>query len=176
MTTLTNLKDHLKSRHLDLKLHRPMLSDEGVATFYLYTTTGKLAGYQQYRPSADKKKNNDPKDGRYYTYRTPGMMSLWGVESLHLTPDVVFLTEGVFDAARLTSRGTSALALLSNNFQPELHNYLRFLNRRVVAVCDNGPAGVKLSKFGHESVTVTEFNDLGDATDDYVTSLLLHYS
>lgn len=173
--TKQELEAHLRERHLDVRLHRPMLSDDGVATFYLWTTTGRLAGYQQYRPSADKKKNNDPKEGRYYTYRSPGTMSLWGAESLYLSPSVVFLTEGVFDAARLTAKGYSALALLSNNFQPELHNYLRFLNRRVVAVCDNGDAGRKLSKFGHESVTVTEFKDLGEATDCYVDSLLFQY-
>jgi hypothetical protein len=174
--TKQDLKAHLQERHLDVDLHRPMLSDDGVATFYLWTTTGRLAGYQQYRPSTNKKKNNDPKEGRYYTYRSPGTMSLWGVESLCLSPSVVFLTEGVFDAARLTSKGYSALALLSNNFQPELHNYLRFLNRRVVAVCDNGDAGRKLSKFGHESVTVTDFNDLGEATDSYVNQLLAKYT
>ena len=173
--TKQELEAHLRERYLDLRLHRPILSDEGVATFYLWTTTGRLAGYQQYRPFADKKMSNDPKEGRYYTYRSPGTMSLWGTESLYLSPSVVFLTEGIFDAARLTSKGYSALALLSNNFQPELHNYLRFLNRRVVAICDNDEAGRRLSKFGHESVTVAEFKDLGESTNCYVDSLLDQY-
>ena len=166
------LKQHLQSRHLDLDLHRPMLDDaEGVATFYLWNLSGQLVGYQQYRPLGDKKPNNNPKLGKYYTYRKQPTLAVWGVESLDLSPNVVFLTEGVFDAARLTSRGYSALAVLSNNPSPDLRNWLTCLNRRVVAVCDNDSAGRKLAKFG-DLVLFTEDKDLGDSSDEFVTKVL----
>ena len=166
------LKQHLQSRHLDLDLHRPMLDDaEGVATFYLWNLSGQLVGYQQYRPLGDKKPNNNPKLGKYYTYRKQPTLAVWGVESLDLSPNVVFLTEGVFDAARLTSRGYSALAVLTNNPSPDLRNWLTCLNRRVVAVCDNDSAGRKLAKFG-DLVLFTEEKDLGDSSDEFVTKVL----
>jgi len=166
------LKQHLQSRHLDLDLHRPMLDDaEGVATFYLWNLSGQLVGYQQYRPLGDKKPNNNPKLGKYYTYRKQPTLAVWGVESLDLSPNVVFLTEGVFDAARLTSRGYSALAVLTNNPSPDLRNWLTCLNRRVVAVCDNDSAGRKLAKFG-DLVLFTEDKDLGDSSDEFVTKVL----
>lgn len=166
------LKQHLQNRHLDLELHRPALDDvEGVATFFLWNLSGQLVGYQQYRPSGEKKPQNNPKEGKYYTYKKLPTLAVWGVESLHLTPHVVFLTEGVFDAARLTKRGYSAIAALSNNPTADLANWLGFLNRRVVAVCDNDAAGRKLAKFGH-SCTFTTDHDLGDSSEEFVTDLL----
>jgi DNA primase len=146
-----------------------------VATFFLYNLSGQLVGYQQYRPEGEKKPQNNPKEGKYFTYRTQPTLSVWGVESLHLTPNVVFLTEGVFDAARLTERGVSALAVLSNNPNQDLRNWLTCLNRRVVAVCDNDSAGRKLAKFGDVAV-FTQDHDLGDSTDEYVTQLLETYA
>jgi hypothetical protein len=168
--------DHLKDRHVDLNLHRPVVDEEArVATFYLYNLSTQLVGYQQYRPEGEKKPQNNPKEGKYFTYRKQPTLAVFGVESLHLSPNVVFLTEGVFDACRLTERGYSALAALSNDPTHDLRNFLTCLNRRVVAVCDNDVAGRRLAKFGDVAV-FTEDHDLGDSTDEYVTSLLERFS
>lgn len=167
--------EHLRDRHLNLELHRPVVDEvERVATFYLYNLTGSLVGYQQYRPEGEKKTQNNPKQGKYFTYRKQPTLAVWGVESLHLTPNVVFLTEGVFDACRLTSRGYSALAVLSNNPSQDLKNWLGMLNRKVVAVCDNDDAGRKLAKFGDCCVFTTD-KDLGDSSEEFVTALLKTY-
>jgi len=169
MKTVT---EHLKDRHLDVDLHRPMVDEvERVATFFLYNLTGQLVGFQQYRPEGDKKPGNNPLLGKYYTYRKQPTLAVWGVESLFLSPGVVFVCEGLFDAARLTERGFSALAVLSNNPSPDLRNWLTCLNRKVVAVCDNDDAGRKLAKFG-DVVLFTEEKDLGDSSDEYVTKVL----
>ena len=166
------LAQHLKSRHLNLELHRPILDEvEQVATFYLWNLSGQLVGYQQYRPNGEKKAANSPRKGKYFTYKKQPTLAVWGMESLHLTPNLVFLTEGVFDAARLTEQGFSALAVLSNNPSPDLANWLGCLNRRVVAVCDNDAAGRKLAKFGDEAVFMNE-KDLGDSSDAEVSELL----
>ena len=155
-----------------MDLHRPVLDpEEGVVTFYLWNLSGQLVGYQQYRPGASKEPNNNPKEGRYFTYRKQPTLAVWGVESLHLTPDVVFLTEGVFDACRLTELGVSALAVLSNNPTPDLRNWLTCLNRKVVVVADNDAAGRKLAEFGDE-VVFCEEKDLGDSSDEFVRELV----
>lgn len=169
---MENLTDHLRRRHLDLALHRPALDDvERVATFYLWNLSGQLVGYQQYRPEGEKKPQNNPKQGKYFTYRKQPTLAVWGVESLHLTPHVLFLTEGVFDAARLTERGVSAVAALSNNPTADFRNWLTCLDRTVVAVCDNDDAGRRLAKFGTVAV-YTEDHDLGDSSNEYVTQLM----
>ena len=173
---MNTVLEHLKSRHLDVNLHRPMVDEvERVATFYLYNLSGQLVGYQQYRPEGDKKPNNNPKLGKYFTYRKTPTLAVWGVESLDLSPHVVFVCEGLFDAARLTQRGFSALAVLSNNPSPDLRNWLTCLNRKVVAVCDNDAAGRKLAKFG-DVVLFTDEKDLGDSSDEYVTNLLKEFA
>jgi hypothetical protein len=173
-----NLVEHLKSRYMNLDLHRPALNREEVsATFYLWNLSGALVGYQVYRPLSDKVKRNDPREGRYYTYRNKSTLCVWGVESLHLKSDIVFLTEGIFDAARMTSRGYPALAVLSNNSGHDLSNWLMCLaGRRVVSVCDSGAAGRKLAKFGNYSETVPgEDSDLGSVDDAYVDYLVNKY-
>jgi len=172
---METLVEHLKKRHLDLELHRPVLDLENdVATFYLWNLSGNFCGYQQYRRFGEKKPQNNPKQGKYFTYRKQPTLAVWGVESLHLSPNVVFLTEGVFDACRLTEKGYSALAVLSNNTGTDLKNFLFMLNRKVVAVCDNDDAGKRLAKFGDVSV-FCEDHDLGDSTDEFVNTLVLQF-
>lgn len=172
---MVTVRQHLLDRHVDFDLHRPMVDEEDrVATFYLYNLTGQLTGYQQYRPDATKDVRNHPKLARYYTYRKQPTVAVFGVESLHLTPHVVFLTEGVFDACRLTKYGYSALAALSNDPSLDLYNFVSCLNRKVVAVCDNDVAGRKLAKFGNVAVYTSD-KDLGDSTDEFVRSLLEKY-
>lgn len=169
---MKSLEQHLRDRHLNLKLHRPVVDEvERVATFFLWNLSGQLVGYQQYRPEGEKKPQNNPKQGKYFTYRKQPTHTVWGVESLCLTPNVVFLTEGVFDAARLTNRGFSSLAMLSNNPNHDVRNWLTCLNRKVVAVCDNDAAGRRLAKFGDVAV-FTHDKDLGDSDEEYVTQLL----
>jgi hypothetical protein len=172
---METLVEHLKKRHLDLELHRPVLDLENdVATFYLWNLSGNFCGYQQYRRFGEKKPQNNPKQGKYFTYRKQPTLALWGVESLHLTPNVVFVCEGVFDAARLTAKGVSALAVLSNNTGKDLSNWLTMLNRKVVAVCDNDDAGRKLAKFGDVAV-FCEDHDLGDSSDEFVNNLVARF-
>jgi hypothetical protein len=172
---METLVEHLKKRHLDLELHRPVVDLENdVATFYLWNLSGNFCGYQQYRRFGEKKPNNNPKQGKYFTYRKQPTLAVWGVESLHLSPNVVFLTEGVFDACRLTEKGYSALAVLSNNTGTDLKNFLFMLNRKVVAVCDNDDAGKRLAKFGDVAV-FCEDHDLGDSTDEFVNNLVLQF-
>ena len=175
---MTNsLLSHLEERYLNVELHKPFVDEEnGAATFFLYNLSGQLVGYQQYNPKGDKKKFNCKAEGKYYTYRKLPTVSFFGVESLYNSDGVVFLTEGVFDAARMTYHGQSALATLCNNPPKDYYNFLSFLNRPVVVVCDNDDAGRKLAKFGHYVEVVPNGKDLGDAENDYVNYLLNKYS
>jgi hypothetical protein len=172
-----NLKEHLKQRHLNLELHRPVLDYEhNVCTLYCWNLTGQMVGYQQYAPLGDKKVFNNRFEGKYYTYRKLPTVVVWGTESLYQSDGVVYLTEGIFDAARMTNVGQSALAAMSNNPPADYKNWLSLLNRPVVAVCDNDDAGRKLAKFGHYVEVVPDGKDLGDAPDDYVRYLLSKYA
>lgn len=167
-----NLVDHLQKRYLNFDLHSPLLDESnGVVTFYLWNLSGQLVGYQQYRPGASKEKRNHPREGRYYTFRANSTVAVWGVESLYLTPNLVFVTEGVFDAARLTALGASALAVLSNDPTTDVKNFLHCLGRQVVVVCDNDVAGRRLAKLSNQ-VVFTDSKDLGDSSDEFVKNLV----
>ncbi len=174
-----NLKDHLKQRHLNLELHQPVLDEElNIATLYCWNLSGQPVGYQQYNPLGDKKIFNSKLEGKYYTYRNKNQPTVvvWGVESLYQSNGVVYLTEGIFDACRITNLGQSALAAMANNPPKDYKNWLQLLNRPIVAVCDNDDAGRKLAKFGDYVEIVPEGKDLGDAPDDYVCYLMNKYA
>lgn len=172
-----NLKEHLRQRNLNLELHRPFLDEElNIATFYCWNLSGQLVGYQQYNFQGNKKIFNSKLEGKYYTYRKLPTVVVWGVESLYQSDGVIYLTEGVFDSARMTNLDQSALAMMTNNPPMDYRNWLRMLNRPTVSVCDNDDAGMELAKFGDYVEVVPEGKDLGDAPDDYVEYLLNKYA
>jgi hypothetical protein len=54
---------------------------------------------------------------------------------------------------------------------------LMMLQRPVVVVCDNDPAGRKLAKFGHYAeFCPVEGQDLGDCSQEWVLSLVHKYN
>lgn len=179
MPLVNNIERHLKDRFLDINIHKPLLDkDLNIATFYCWNLSGELLGYQQYNPNGDRKIFNSKEGGRYYTYRNKHYPTVifWGVESLSLNTGPIFLTEGIFDAARMTNRGQSALAAMTNNPPKDYKNWLLCLNRPIVAICDNDTAGKRLAKFGHFSETVPDGKDLGESSEDYVSFLIDKYS
>ena len=178
---------HVQSRHVDTNLHKVWVDDvERVATFPLWNLSGQFAGFQAYRPERDKVQKNDLQ-GKYYTYRGDKLVprkcqtvTVWGLESWYLS-NTLFVTEGIFDAARLTNIGVSAVAVLSNDPTMDTRNWLHCVRqtRRVVAVCDPGRAGHKLAKVGTYAHTVElagiPDGDLGDAPQSYVDDLAKSY-
>lgn len=173
MVTMRTIRDHLSQRHLDFYVHPSVMidEDERVATFFLYNLSGKIVGYQHYRPDASKERHNHPKEGRYYTYRNKGEVAVFGLETLSFHQDVLFVVEGIFDATRLTKYQVPCIATLSNDPNRDLRNWILSLGRKIVAVCDSGKAGKKLAKVGDMVYTVPE-GDLGDAPEEYVLSLI----
>jgi len=168
---------HLESRYLNTNLHRVWVDEaQGVATFPLWNLSGQLVGYQQYRPSANKKKDNHPKMSRYFTHRKNKVVGVWGLESWSLS-NTLFVTEGIFDAARITYTGSfSAIALLSYDVSATTKAWLWSVRRtrKVVAICDNDSSGRRLAKYGHVA-HIVESGDLGDASDSYVSCLIKNY-
>lgn len=174
ITEYTSLLAHLRSRHLDVSLHKPYISPEtSTITFWLWNCSKQLVGYQQYRPDASKIAQNNPRYGRYFTYKTPGTVAVWGTESLCYSGPV-FVCEGIFDAARLTEKCKPAIAVLSSNPDSSTRNFLKCIGRPTIAVCDSDAAGIQLAKYTTASIVVPE-GDLGSATQDFVDYLCTLY-
>lgn len=178
-TSVEEMRDHLVSRHMDLNVHRALLSPE-VATILMYNLSGQVVGYQRYNPSfpsafpGDGRQDN-LRDRRYYNYVTKGQIGLFGLETFNLDVPCVFITEGIFDACRLTSKGACAFAMLTNNPSTSMRNFLDSLGKPVIAICDDDQAGVKLRKCGHYYETVKGAKDLGECSDEFVEFLLSKY-
>lgn len=162
--------DNLMARHVRHPYPVYVDEDEGVATFMLYDLSGALCGYQQYRPGAGKEKKNHPREGRYYTYRIEGRIPVFGLETWGWSRPL-FITEGIFDCVRIHNLGYAAIATLSND-PKHMRSWFRAMSRTIIAICDGGPSGTKLAKYGDFAVACPETRDLGDMDDQEVSETL----
>lgn len=143
---MENMLQHLQSRGMDTSLYQFGFDDEArEASFYLYNLSGKLVGYQRYSPDLDKKKNNDPKDCRYYTYIPAGVDAVFGLDLLNKEDRTIYIVEGLFKAATLHRLGFNAVAVLTST-PKRLKPWFRIMKAtyRLIAVGDNDSAGNKL--------------------------------
>ena len=164
-----DVKAHLLERGLDPDLYT-VSWDEETACFALWNLSGQWVGYQQYRPFAPKTCRNDPREGRYFTW-AKNRLAVWGLETWHFRQDVLFVTEGVFDACKLHNLGLPAVAVLAND-PKSLRPWLGSLARLTVAVCDDDAAGAKLGRLCRVSLTSQGGKDLGDMTQQQVVDFL----
>jgi hypothetical protein len=165
---------HLEGRGIDTRLYSMNIDhDQCVVSFYLYNLSGRLVGYQTYRPNVlDKKVKNDPKSGRYYTYLPKdGTLGVFGLETLNPNDDTIFVTEGVFKAAVLHRLGFNAIATLTST-PKHLKNWFYVMKKRynLIAIGDNDDAGKKLVNIvgnGFQSYT-----DLDEMTNSEILTML----
>lgn len=167
-----NILAHLKSRGIDPSRYHFSYDDE-TACFLLWNLSGKIVGFQQYRPSADKARKNDPKDSRYYTHFERGTVAVWGLESFYYRTDVLYLTEGIFDCVKLHNQGLPAIAALAND-PKHIRHWLRIIRatRTLVGICDNDAAGSKLADTVDIALTLEYNKDLGELSDNEVKEWL----
>lgn len=165
------LNDHLLSRYLDVTKYSNVDLDGAQATFPLWNMSGKMVGYQTYNPTLPKVHVDNPREARYFTWVTKpsaspnSELAVWGLETVHWTDKVLFLTEGVFDAARLHWHGLPAVAVLGNNPKPLL-SWLYALPSHKVACVQGDQAGMKLAKFGDSALFLPTGHDVGDLSEE----------
>lgn len=172
-----DIKSHLLERHVNLDLHKVSLSELS-ATFMLYNFSGKLVGYQRYMPLNAKLCSNAP-DGRYYTYRSNDEIAIFGLETYRKN-STVYLTEGIFDAVRLTKKGLCAFALLTNAPNSSMLNFISLLPNNIVSIIDNDEGGrffeKKIRHVSNAIVKCTHYKDLGESSEDFVDNLIQYFN
>jgi len=176
------------------RIHLLVDKDSNTATFLLFNLSGKLIGYQQYNPSGTKQvrqsKDEKYKDlAKYWTYVTKGgefnnkrEIAVWGLDTYDLSSEL-FLTEGIFDAAKIHNAGYAAIATLANDPEP-VREWLRIIGKqkKIIAILDNDKetnAGNALQKYAHKSYkTPDPYKDLGDMpqelVNDFIKSIVIN--
>lgn len=141
------VKDALVARGITDRYRVSICENEKSATFVLYNPTNKkLRGYQKYNPFNTSKKMNDVENGRYYTYQPKvkgvGDSAVFGLEYCdNVEGNLLFVTEGVFDAVRILNEGHNAIAILSSDASRYLLKELEGLGGEVVWCGDDDDAG-----------------------------------
>lgn len=173
---MDTISEHLKSRHLDVSRYSISVSEEErTATFLLHNLSGRLIGFQQYRPDTKDKHLQDPSMQRYWTivsHQDKGKdLAVFGLETIDVMHDkVIFLVEGVFDACRLHNLGLPCLAVLCND-PKHLANWLYTIPAFKIGIIDFDKAGKKLSNVC-DYVIMPTHKDLGEMTEAEIKELL----
>jgi hypothetical protein len=139
------VKQHLLSRGLDPRLYHCVIDEsERVATFSLFNISGQYVGYQVYRPDSHSKKNNCPREGRYFTYLPAQTDGVFGLER-NTGKGPLFIVEGVFKAVALHNMGFDAIAVLTSH-PKRMKPWFRILcaTRPLIGIGDGDDAGKKL--------------------------------
>jgi hypothetical protein len=171
---IEDIKQHLKDRGVDLsKTHVYTDPKSNTATFPIQSPDGRMVGYQQYNPNANKKqrKGSDPRDVKYFSYLSEEFKrnGVWGMETLGMS-NFMFVTEGVFDAIKIHNAGYSAIAVMGNAGTNELKAQMQFLPYSI-AILDNdeNQAGNLLANMTDISfMTPDPYNDLGEMPQEEV--------
>jgi len=177
---VTNLKQHLLDRGVNFDKHRVWLDETTtVATFPLWNLSQQWIGYQTYRPNSEKGRRSGERASmmKYYNYISKpcaskdAQIAVWGTETLSITDNIMFLTEGIFDAVKLHALGLPAVAVLCNN-PKHLKSWIRGMSKITIAVCDNDSAGRKLASLANCALFPPEDSDLGDMSVNSAKELL----
>ena len=169
------ISNHLLERHIDFNRTKVYLDHaQNLATFPTFNLSGQMTGYQQYNPLGDKKIHNDRLKSKYYTFIGDNFAyQVWGLESFNYRNDVLFIAEGIFDAVRLINFNFPAIAALTCTPCPDFIQWLKVINRRVIAILDNDDSGNRLKSSAQESYRVPDpYKDLGDMPNDDVKAFI----
>lgn len=174
-----NIEKHLLDRGIDVNKTHVIINDEnGDVYFFLYNFSNQMIGYQKYNPKYPKK-SDDPKTSKYFNYivdESPeggSKIAVWGLESLDIMKDkFLFITEGIFDCARVHQSGYPGIAVLCNNPSKQMLNWLYTLPQKLIVIYDNDDAGRKLIKAGDFAYSVEIGKDLNDLSENQAQEFL----
>ena len=167
-------ESHLKGRGVDTNKTRVIIDEEtGDTFFFLYNLTGQMVGYQKYNPAYPKKGQKDLGDAKitkYYNWvgdeQDGKKIAVWGLESYDIKSKYLFITEGIFDIARVHEAGYPGVAVLCNDPNPQLAFWLKTLPQTKIVIYDNDIPGRKLRKFGDYAFSVEDVKDLNDLSPE----------
>jgi len=141
-----------------------------------------LVGYQRYSWNEPKIRSNA---GRYFTWITEEYkpLGMWGLAELNdsdrlglRNPDLVLVTEGIWDAIRCIQAGYNAVAILTATPSKEFVRWFRRIMQRknIVGILDNDPnnAGLGLTKLCTSSIICERHKDIGEHSPEEAKKFL----
>jgi hypothetical protein len=170
-----HISKHLISRGIDPKKTRVIIDEETEDSyFFLYNLSGQMVGYQKYNPNYVKTGQSnldDPRMAKYFTWVSDEekgkKIAVWGLESFDVMSDeFVFITEGIFDAARIQEAGYPAISTLCNSPSDSVRSWLKTLPQKKIVIYDNDVAGKELIGCGDFAYTVPSGKDANDLTPE----------
>lgn len=168
-----DMKKHLKERFFTEHLYNSLTVTDESMTVMLWNLSGQAVGYQVYSPLKPKK-SAVPQEAKYFTHVTKGHTAMFGTETIGWNSPFMFITEGIFDAARLHSNGLPAIAVLGNN-PLHLVSWFKTLPFTTVAAVQGDKAGLMLALSTDRAVFLPETHDVNDLDEQTFLKLFSPY-
>ena len=172
-----NFLDHIQSRGPIDNIYHYMDIEQEILSFPIWAGK-KLIGYQKYNWRADKTKNNDYKNGRYYTWVSEAYRNSYFYGSEYYRgQSTIYLVEGIWDAIRILNAGYCAFALLGSTPSKQTKGIFNmFWKCNLVAICDNDGAKESISRIADNRLYLpNEYKDCNDMTQaDFDKWITLH--
>lgn len=171
-----DINEHLKKRGINRERQHVVIDKERqIATFLLYNLSGMLVGYQTYNPNGlNRTKERSLK--RYFTYvgkeGLTSKIAVWGLDTITNDKCYMFVTEGVFDIAKIHNFGEQGVAVLSN-CPKHVKPWICAMGKFVIAIKDSDKAGSKLDVISDVGFSVpTKYKDIGDMPQEEANEFL----
>jgi len=149
-------------------------------TFPLLTIDrAKLIGYQRYQWDAEKIRGNVPgRKQRYYTWMPDAYkgMAIYGWDNC-FGHGPLFVTEGIFDALKVTNCWHDCVALLTNSPSKQFKQWFRDVTRyrRVIALMDSGESHDRWQQIANKTFyPPNNYDDIGDVPLEEVQEFLIN--
>lgn len=157
-------REHLKQRGWTPILHSWVDWTSEIVTFPLYSTSGKMIGYQRYDWKAEKTRDNGKP--RYFTYISEAYKGcyVYGLENI-FGHGALFVTEGIFDSIRVSLNWFDCLATLTATPTKQTIQWLKMfaVNRPLIAIADEDG---KLGRGWADKQYVPPAHDISDMEHD----------
>jgi hypothetical protein len=137
----------------------------------------KWIGYQRYRWNQPKVRGNSSREQRYYTYvqEEHKGMAVYGWDNC-FGHGPLFITEGIFDALKVTNCWWDCIALTTNQPTKQAKQWLNDITygRKVIALLDRGEPYIRWMRIASECWYPPEpYGDIGDMPLDEVSEFIL---
>ena len=168
-----NLEAHLIERFFHTARYSGCTVTDDSMTVMLWNLSGQCVGYQVYSPLKPKKAS-EPREAKYFTHLTKGQDAVFGLETVRWQTPILFVGEGIFDAARLHAYGMPAIAVLGNS-PTHLTSWFNTLPHTTVAAVQGDKAGLMLALRTDRAVFLPEGEDVSSLPEEKFIKLFKPY-
>ena len=142
----THILDHLGKRRMNFEIYNPIVDylNQNVCYFKIYDLMGNICNLMRYNSEGCKKRTNSEDSKYYFISGNKKNENIFGLETLYLSPNILFICEGIFDSCSFSFLGYSSIAI----------------NTKLSSISKNTKRQIDLISIGRKTIYCPDIDDL----------------